>query len=103
MCGGGESEKVDRIKHIPIWAFHAEDDPLVPLLFQKSGEESGRKRGRVKYTEFLKDYLESQGWSAHSSWIPAYEDETVINWLFEQKRASSGFIKTMKPGASLAV
>lgn len=87
VCGGGEVKKVDKIKHIPIWAFHAEDDPLVPVAFSRSLVRSLVERGgRVKYTEFLKDYLESQGWSAHSSWIPAYEDETVINWLFEQKR-----------------
>ena len=87
VCGGGEVKKVDKIKHIPIWAFHAEDDPLVPVAFSRSLVRSLAERGgRVKYTEFLKDYLESQGWSAHSSWIPAYEDETVINWLFEQKR-----------------
>lgn len=88
ICGGGEVKKVDKIKHIPIWVFHAEDDPLVPVAFSRGLVRSLVDiGGKVKYTEFLKGHLESQGWSAHSSWIPAYEDENVINWLFEKTKS----------------
>jgi len=88
ICGGGDPRKVDRIKDIPVWVFHAEDDPLVPVsLSREVVRNLVEIGGRVKYTEFLKDHLESKGWSAHSSWIPAYEDEKVINWLFKRSKA----------------
>lgn len=89
ICGGGERKKVERIKHIPIWVFHAEDDPLVSVSFSRGlVRDLVEIGGNIRYTEFLKGYLESQGWSAHSSWIPAYEDENVINWLFENRKTS---------------
>jgi len=89
ICGGGETKEGERIKHIPVWVFHAEDDPLVSVSFSRNlVRRLVEIGGRVKYTEFLKGYLESRGWSAHSSWIPTYEDESVINWLFENRKTS---------------
>ncbi|KAF2959219.1 MULTISPECIES: prolyl oligopeptidase family serine peptidase [unclassified Thermotoga] len=87
ICGGGDVSKVERIKDIPIWVFHAEDDPVVPVensrVLVKKLAEIG---GKVRYTEYEKGFMEKHGWDPHGSWIPAYESQEVVEWLFEQSR-----------------
>ena len=101
ICGGGDVSKVERIKDIPIWVFHAEDDPVVPVessrILVKRLAEIG---GKVRYTEYEKGfvmrYLKQLGlktdsselinWVPHSSWIPTYENQEVIEWLFAQSK-----------------
>lgn len=88
ICGGGNVSLVNRIKDIPIWVFHAEDDNTVPVensrVLVKALVEIGSKK--VKYTEIPRDQLENQGYNSHWSWIPAYDSEEVIDWLFEQSK-----------------
>lgn len=88
ICGGGDVSKVEKVKNIPIWVVHAEDDPVVPVensrtLVRKLSEIGGK----IKYTEYEKGYIESLGWGdGHGSWKPAYEDQRIIEWLFEQRK-----------------
>jgi predicted peptidase len=42
--------------------------------------------GKVRYTEYEKGFMEKHGWDPHGSWIPAYESQEVVEWLFEQSR-----------------
>ncbi|MEJ5228506.1 MAG: prolyl oligopeptidase family serine peptidase [Pseudothermotoga sp.] len=87
ICGGGDVNKVSQIKHIPIWAFHAEDDGIVPVDHSRYLVKAlSRIGGNVRYTEFEKGYLTSRGFDPHWSWIAAYENSQVIEWLFDQKR-----------------
>ncbi|HOJ93326.1 MAG TPA: prolyl oligopeptidase family serine peptidase [Dictyoglomaceae bacterium] len=87
ICGGGNLSKVERIKDIPIWVFHAEDDPLVSVSFSRDiVKKLVDIGGKVRYTEFEKGYLEERGWNPHWSWIPPYESEEIIDWLFEKRR-----------------
>jgi predicted peptidase len=30
-CGGGDPEAAARIAHLPVWTFHGEDDPSLPV------------------------------------------------------------------------
>ncbi len=88
MCGGADIEKLARIKDIPLWMFHAEDDNIVDVEFSRAVVrrliEIG---GKVKYTEFLWGEMEKQGYHPHASWILVYDNEEVIDWLFKQKKA----------------
>ena len=36
VCGGGDVSFADRIKHIPVWAFHGAEDPVVPVVCSRS-------------------------------------------------------------------
>ncbi|MGB9789502.1 MAG: prolyl oligopeptidase family serine peptidase [Thermotoga caldifontis] len=101
ICGMGDVNKVERIKDMPIWVFHAEDDPVVPVvnsrILVKKLAEIG---GKVRYTEYEKGfvlrYLKQLGWKTdnpgledwvpHSSWQPTYDNEEVIEWLFSQSK-----------------
>ena len=99
ICGGGEPNDMSRLTEepipedayppikdrvlalakLPIWTFHGLDDNVVPPFRTKQMVRMiEREGGKVKHTEY-KDV-------GHASWEPAYADEKVIRWLFEQRR-----------------
>ncbi|WP_448374441.1 carboxylesterase family protein [Fervidobacterium sp.] len=85
VCGGGNIKKVHKISHIPLWFFHAEDDDVVPVKYSRELVAELEKLGaQVRYTEYPKGYMEKLGFSPHASWVPAYRDKEMIEWLFEQ-------------------
>nr|WP_241229936.1 PHB depolymerase family esterase [Thermosipho globiformans] len=85
VCGGGDLDKVSRYKDIPIWLFHAEDDPVVSVDFsRKLFEKSKSIGGNIKYTEYPKGLLPSKKIHPHAAWELAYNDKEMIKWLFNQ-------------------
>jgi len=75
FCGGGDHLQVEKIKHLPVWAFHNRYDPVVPCIettedmvnhLQKAG-------GNVKFT--LKDS------SVHDCWSSVYSQSEIFDWL----------------------
>jgi len=79
ICGGGDPAQVAKFKDIPVWAFHGETDPTVPVKSTKDMiaalEQAG---GKPKAT-----YYPGVG---HNSWTRAYDDPETIRWLFGQRR-----------------
>ncbi len=101
ICGGGElsfikqrlglsqipdetpqevEERIQRLKDIPIWAFHGADDDVVPPecsrnFVQKIKEAGGTK---IQYTEYPG--------VKHNSWVKAYDDIELSKWLFSQHK-----------------
>lgn len=68
-----------RIKHLPIWVFHGDADPTVPV------DES---RGIVAALQALNAplrYSELPG-VGHNSWDTAYRSPELAAWLFAQKK-----------------
>lgn len=87
VCGGGNPERLHRIKHIPLWLFHAEDDDIVPVTYSRVLVQKLKEiGGKVRYTEYPTGYMNSLGLPPHASWVPAYRTEEMISWLFEQRR-----------------
>ncbi len=87
ICGGADVNSLERIKDIPLWIFHAEDDNVVLVEFSRSVVRRLKEiGGKVKYTEFLWGEMERMGYHPHASWIPVYDNEEVIDWLFEQRK-----------------
>lgn len=88
VCGGGEPETAEKIKDIPIWAWHGDKDRAVP--FQKSVDmvEAIEKAGgkKIKFTS-----LEGIG---HNCWSAAYGTPQLYQWMLQQsgkgKEADSG-------------
>jgi predicted peptidase len=71
-------ENADRLKSIPIWAFHGGKDTIVPPEDEKNLIELIQKaEGNVKYTSY--DEL------GHEIWVQAYNEE-LYDWLLQQKR-----------------
>jgi pimeloyl-ACP methyl ester carboxylesterase len=80
ICGAGSPQDAPRLKNIPAWIFHGEQDPVVP--FQRSVEmaEALKKAGGVvKFTPDPK--------AGHDSWTAAYNDPELYEWLLQQKRS----------------
>jgi predicted peptidase len=72
-------EVSERIAHIPIWIFHGDEDPAVPVE-QARGMAAALEglNANVRYTE-----LPGVG---HNAWDDAYRSEEVIEWLFTQRQ-----------------
>ncbi len=76
VCGGGDIQFADDLKNTPVWAFHGESDPVVP----------------VRRTVEMVEAVNANGGSArmtiypgigHDSWIQAYNDPELYKWLLE--------------------
>jgi len=79
ICGGGDEKTASIIKNIPIWAFHGALDKVVfPSRSRNMIKALKEEGGTPKYTEFPD--------VAHGSWVPAYKQEGLLEWLFSQKK-----------------
>ncbi len=85
--GGGDPAKLASVAALPAWVFHAVQDPVIPVSFSRGTVDALTKAGgRPKYTEYPSDAVFYP--SAHASWVPAYANEEMRNWLFQQSKAS---------------
>lgn len=69
------------LRHLPVWAFHGSDDPVIPVnesrRFVQALEAAGAD---VHYSEFAG--------VGHGSWDQAYATPELWSWLFMQRRTS---------------
>ncbi|MCM3791253.1 hypothetical protein M3221_23245 [Domibacillus indicus] len=83
IAGGADPAKVHLIDHKPIWAFHAEDDSVIPVSYSRNIinaiENAG---GKTIYTEYGTEMNYD-----HASWVLAYENEEMIEWIFQQVKS----------------
>ena len=79
VCGGGDVTKAPLISHLPIWIFHGAEDPAVnPILSLNmiaALTKAGAHPGFTQYPEV-----------GHFSWIGAYTDPMMLEWLFRQHK-----------------
>ena len=68
-----------RLAGTPLWIFHGEQDPVVPVAGSREPARAlGAGSGNVHYTEF--PGLE------HNAWDAAFALDPFIQWLFAQRR-----------------
>ncbi|GAA5130307.1 dienelactone hydrolase family protein [Luteolibacter yonseiensis] len=78
ICGGGDPGLAKRYEKTPIWTFHGEADPVVPVKTTRTMVEALEKAGgkpKVTYYPGVE----------HDSWTQTYDNIEVIRWLFEQR------------------
>lgn len=79
VCGGGDTSKAASFSKLPMWIFTgAEDEVVNPQLSLKMLQAliaAGAKPGFTQYPEV-----------GHFSWVEAYSDPLVIQWLFRQHK-----------------
>lgn len=74
LCGGVDYRQASKIKEIPIWTFHGQQDETVPCVgTEKMVEELEKLNGNCIYTP-MPD-------SGHVIWTEVYAREDVIPWL----------------------
>jgi predicted peptidase len=79
VCGGGDVSKAQLFSHIPIWIFHGALDNSVNPVFSRDMVEALTKAGaHPGYTQYPE--------TGHFSWIAAYSDEMMMEWLFRQRK-----------------
>lgn len=87
IAGSGDKNNpnIEEIVEQPIWAFNAAADPVIPVTEEESMVETLQSLGSdIEYTEYpADDYFYP---SAHMSWIPAYHNEDMIDWMIEQQK-----------------
>jgi len=77
VCGAGDSSNAESIAHISMWIFHGAEDPAVNSLYSldmlNALVKAGAHPGFTQYPEV-----------GHFSWLEAYSDKQMMNWLFRQ-------------------
>ncbi len=80
VCGAADTAQAERIKHIPLWTFHGENDPVIKTQRSRDMVEALRKAGgHPIYSEVPK--------VSHAAWTPAYNNFYLYDWLFAQTKA----------------
>ena len=80
ICGVGDVTMAGKIE-CPVWCFHGDADPTVPVKCSREMTAAMKVAGRtVKYTEFPG--------VGHGSWGPAWNEQELVPWLFAQRRAA---------------
>jgi predicted peptidase len=79
VCGGGDVQFADELKSTPVWAFHGEDDPVVPARRSIEMTEAVNKEGgSAKLTLYPG--------VGHDSWVNAYNDKELYKWMLSLTR-----------------
>lgn len=77
IAGGGAVRLADQCAQTPIWDFHSDDDPIVPVMLSRTMIAAVRAAGGDPiYTEYT-------GYG-HSEWNAAYAEPDLLLWLFSQ-------------------
>ncbi len=79
VCGGGDPAKAASIAKLPMWIFTGAEDHAVNPEFSLNMLEAlwkaGAKPGFTMFPEV-----------GHFSWLGAYTDPLLIEWLFRQRK-----------------
>jgi len=81
MCGGGDPIFANRLRKMPIWVFHGEKDPVVPIKSSEVMVEAVKKAGNenVKFTRYPN--------AGHDCWTESYNNPELYEWFLQHKRA----------------
>ena len=78
VCGGGMYWNAERLKSIPIWAFHgALDTVVLPSESKHMVDAVNKHGGNARLTIFEND--------RHNSWDNAFATDEMWEWLFKQR------------------
>ncbi len=79
LCGGGDLKQAESLKKVPLWAFHGDQDPMVPV------ERDRVAVAAVKAADgTLIHYTELPG-EGHNITGPVLAKEDLHDWIFAQR------------------
>jgi predicted peptidase len=79
VCGGGDPAKAASLAKLPMWIFTGSEDPAVNPEFSLNMLEALWKAGARPGFTMLPEV-------GHFSWLGAYTDPLMIEWLFRQHK-----------------
>lgn len=69
------------LQDVPLWLFHAQDDPVVPAAVTETMAQALSGKPDLHVTLYpAEDHY------GHACWVPAYGDAEMRRWLFAQRR-----------------
>lgn len=80
ICGGGMSWNAKRIAHLPIWAVHGKEDPVVPCAESVYMVDAIHKAGGNARLTLLDGVR-------HNSWEFAFSHGPLWTWLLQQRKS----------------
>lgn len=81
ICGGGDVETACNLKSMPIWAFHGEQDSVVPLSTTQDMVDAVNECGGDARLTVYPDLQ-------HDSWTATYANPEVYDWLLSHSLSS---------------
>jgi predicted peptidase len=82
MSGDAAYDACNKLKDMPVWAFHYSGDPFIPCSdAEKMVERIQTAGGKAKLTEF--DAI------GHDCWTRACNETDVVKWMLEQRRTEN--------------
>jgi poly(3-hydroxybutyrate) depolymerase/lysophospholipase L1-like esterase len=75
ICGAGDPSKANLIMNKPIWAFHGDSDPTVPVAGSRDMITALRNAGGSP------NYTEYPG-VGHDNWVQTFCNISMIDWVF---------------------
>ena len=79
VCGGGDTSRADRLRDLPVWAFHGAKDDVVPLSASRNMIDAIRAAGgNPRFTVYPH--------AGHDSWTETYANDEIYAWLLQQRR-----------------
>jgi predicted peptidase len=80
VCGGADLKLAPKLVKVPIWTFHGDKDTVVKLHRTVDMVAATRKAGgKPLYSEYAG--------VGHDSWVRAYSDPKLMEWMFAQTLA----------------
>jgi len=79
ICGGGQRYAADRLKDVPVWAFHGAKDPLVPLRESEEMVNAIKARGGDAKLTIYPD-------AGHDSWTVTYDNQELYDWFLKHRK-----------------
>lgn len=79
ICGGGEPFFADRLKDVPVWAFHGAKDDVVPV---RESEEMVSEVKAIGGDARLTVYADA----GHDSWTQTYNNQEIYDWFLKHRK-----------------
>ena len=79
ICGGGMKWNVERLIHVPVWAFHGADDSTVSVQESICMVDAVKKAGGTARLTILEN-------TGHNSWDYAFGNKELFAWLLAQTK-----------------
>ena len=96
ICGGGDPTAAAGLRDVPVFAVHGPDDPVVSV-----------ERSRVMVEALREVGGEVQLWepegSGHASWVPAFQEDRLLEWMFAQRRSTAARAEAIQPTPALTL
>ena len=115
VCGGASIACAAKIGRVPLRAYHAADDPVVPptgemrppfpygdapLYGSRLAVSEATRSGDpfAEYIEYPAGMIGEKWGHPHASWEEAFRDPQAISWMFRQSRLDLYEISCPTPG-----